>query len=137
MQPADGPTSRYWKKRLIVGFLILVSLAVYGIWTLNFVSGSVQLGETFAPTTTRSLPFLHYLAEFLMATVTLIGAIALARNAPWASGVTLLGLGMFIYSAINSLGWAVVNDQVQGIPMFVTLIAALIIAPYLIRRALP
>lgn len=136
MPPQNDPTpaSTRWAERLTVGFLILISLAVYLIWGLNFATGVVSLGGTFLPTTERSLPILHYLAEFLMATVTLIGAIGLARRAAWATGVTLLGLGMFIYSAINSLGWAIVNDRTQGIPMLITLIAALFIAPYLVRR---
>ena len=49
-------------------------------------------------------------------------------------GVTLVGLGMFTYSVINALGWAVINDPVQGIPMILTVVLAVFAVPHLIRR---
>jgi len=45
-----------------------------------------------------------------------------------------VGLGMFGYSAINSLGWAVVNDMRQGIPMIVAAVAVLAAVPYLLQQ---
>ncbi|MBS3750760.1 MAG: hypothetical protein KGY39_04540, partial [Anaerolineales bacterium] len=55
----------------------------------------------------------------------------------WGAGVFLLGVGMFSYSALNSLGWAVVNDPLQGLPMGLTLIAGLFAIPSFFEFSLP
>jgi hypothetical protein len=83
------------------------------------------------------LPLFHYIAEFLMATTTLVGVLGLWRGATWGRGGSLVGLGMFGYSAMNSLVGAVVNGRVQGIPMVVAAVAVLIAVPFLRHNGQP
>lgn len=74
-----------------------------------------------------------------MATITLVGLWARWTARSWGRGVLLFGLGMLGYSALNSLGWAVHNDVATAVPMVVTLVLALALAPVLLRstRRLP
>jgi hypothetical protein len=113
--------------------LVVLSLAIYVIWALNLAAGAFSEG-ILVPDTSTGLPIFHLTAEFLMVTVTLIGAVGLCTGTRWGRGVTLVGLGMFTYAAINALGWAVVNDPVQGIPMVLTVVLAVFAVPHLIRR---
>lgn len=119
---------------ILMGVFTLLSLAVYAIWLANFASGTASIDQALTPMSETGLPIFHYVAEFLMATVTLTGVFGLWRRTGWGRGVTLVGLGMFGYSAINSLGWAVVNDMRQGIPMIVAAVAVLAAVPYLLQQ---
>ncbi|MBS3754050.1 MAG: hypothetical protein KGY46_11795 [Anaerolineales bacterium] len=116
-----------FSKQIIPGFFVLDSLAVLGLWAMNLSQGAFAQG-IWTPQAETSLPVMHLAAEFLMASVTLTGAVGMWSGKRWGAGVFLLGVGMFSYSALNSLGWAVVNDPVQGIPMGLTLIAVLVAA---------
>jgi hypothetical protein len=108
-------------------------VSIYTIWALNLATGVFSEG-ILVPGTSTGLPIFHLTAEFLMATLTLTGAVGLWRRTRWGGGVTLVGLGMFTYSAINALGWAVINDPAQGIPMLLTIVMAVFAVPHLIRR---
>jgi uncharacterized membrane protein len=121
-------------RTILIGFFTLLSLAVYAIWLANFASGTASIAQALTPTSETGLPIFHYVAEFLMASVTLIGLFGFWRRTSWGRGVTLVGLGMFGYSALNSLGWAVVNDMAQGIPMIVAAVAVLVAVPYLLQQ---
>lgn len=121
-------------RAIFIGVFTLLSLAVYAIWVANFVTGAASLAHALTPSTETGIPLFHYVAEFLMATITLVGLLGLWRRASWGYGLTLVGLGMFGYSALNALGWAVVNDMRQGIPMIVAIVAVLVAIPYLIRE---
>jgi hypothetical protein len=121
-------------RNILIGFFTLLSLAVYTIWIANFASGAAAIDGALTPAIETSVPVFHYVAELLMATVTLVGVLGLWRRTAWGRGVTLVGLGMFGYSAVNSLGWAVVNDWVQAIPMAIAAVAVLVAVPHLIRQ---
>lgn len=119
-------------KQVLLVLLLIDSLAVFGIWVMNLTGGAFPNG-VFVGQEEISLPILHLIAEFLMAATTLVGVIGIWRRKPWAKGITLLGLGMFTYSAINSMGWAILNDPVQAIPMVVTILVVLAAVPVLIE----
>ncbi len=119
-------------KQVFLVLLLLDSLAVFGIWVMNLTSGAFPNG-VFVGHEEISLPILHLIAEFLMAATTLVGVIGFWRRKPWAKGITLLGLGMFTYSAINSMGWAILNDPVQAVPMVFTILVVLAAFPVLIH----
>lgn len=87
----------------------------------------------FASQQETSMPVFHLVAEALMAIVTLAGVIGVWRGKSWGKGITLFGLGMFTYSAINSFGWAIVNNLTQGVPMLVTVVIAIFGVPILLR----
>jgi len=118
-------------KPLLLLLLGLDSLAVVGLWAVNLSSNAFP-GGVWSAQQESSLPALHLAAEGLMAGVTLAGVLGTWKGAGWGRGILLFGLGMFAYSAVNSLGWAVVNDPGQGIPMLLTLVIIAGAAPSLI-----
>jgi len=119
-------------KNLLLVLLLILSLAIFGIWGVNFAGGAFSEG-VFVGQPETALPIFHLVAEFLMATLTLVGVIGFWRKKQWAKGLTLFGMGMFTYSAINSMGWAVINDPAQAIPMGITLIIVVAGLPFLIK----
>jgi len=119
-------------KRIILVLLVISSLGVFIIWGMNLTGGAFPEG-VFVGSQETSLPIFHLAVEFLMALVTLVGVIGIWRNKPLGNGLTLFGMGMFTYSAINSMGWTVLNDPIQFIPMVFTLLVVIAALPILIK----
>ena len=113
--------------------LFILSLAVFAIWGMNFAAGAFPNG-IFAGQQETSLPVFHLTAEFLMAGITMAGVIGLWRAQKWGKGLTVFGMGMFTSSAINSMGWAVINDPIQAIPMGITLVVVMAALPLLLKN---
>ena len=120
-------------KRVLIAFLLLDSIAIFGIWAISLTSGAFEEG-LLTYQLQGTVPAGHLVAEFLMAGVTLAEAIGWGVGARWGRGLTLFGLGMFAYSSINSLGWALYNDPAVAIPMVLTLGVAAVAVPYLMRH---
>ena len=120
-------------KKVILILLVIASLGVFIIWGMNLASGAFPQG-IFVGSQETSLPIFHLAAEFLMAVVSLIGVFGIWRRKPWGNGLTLFGMGMFTYSAINSMGWTFLNDPIQSIPMGFTLLVVIAALPMLIWR---
>ncbi|HIQ06804.1 MAG TPA: hypothetical protein EYH31_14185 [Anaerolineae bacterium] len=120
-------------KRVLIAFLLLDSIAIFGIWAISLTSGAFE-ESLLTYQLQGTVPAGHLVAEFLMASVTLAGAIGWGVGARWGRGLTLFGLGMFTYSSINSLGWALYNDPAVAIPMVLTLGVAAVAVPYLMRH---
>lgn len=123
--------SKTWK-RVVLGFYALASLGIFALWTLNLARGAWEQG-IFKYQLTGNIPVFHLTAEFLMALITLAGILGLAANRRWGQLVFVLGIGMFLYSAINSFGWALHNDLAQGIPMILSALFAIPALVYLLR----
>lgn len=119
-------------KNLLLVLLLILSLAIFGIWGVNFAAGAFPDG-VFAGQQETSLPIFHLAAEFLMAALTMVGVFGFWRKKHWAKGLTLFGMGMFTYSAINAMGWALINDPVQAIPMGITLVVVAAGLPFFIK----
>ena len=119
-------------KHFVLFFFLIDSVLIFGLWGVQLSQDAFPRG-VFVPHSEVSLPALHLAAEFLMAGVTLAGIIAIWSGAGWGKGLALFGVGMFTYSAVNSLGWAVVNDPIQGLPMTLTICAAAVAFPLLVR----
>ena len=119
-------------KKTVLILLVIASLSVFIIWGMNLAGGAFAEG-VFVGSQETALPIFHLVAEFFMALVTLIGVFGIWRRKHWGNGLTLFGMGMFTYSAINSMGWTVLNDPVQSIPMGFTLLVVIAALPLLIR----
>jgi hypothetical protein len=119
-------------KQAVLLLLVIASLGVFIIWSMNLAGGAFPEG-IFVGSQETSLPIFHLVAEALMAIVTLIGVIGIWQRKSWGNGLTVFGMGMFTYSAINSMGWTVLNDPIQSIPMGITLIIVIAAMPLLIR----
>ena len=118
---------------ILLILLFILSLAVFAIWGMNFAAGAFPKG-VFVGQQETSLPIFHLTAEFLMAGITIAGVIGLWRAKKWGRGLTIFGMGMFTCSAINSMGWAVINDPIQAIPMGITLVVVMAALPLLLKN---
>jgi hypothetical protein len=119
-------------KKAVLILLVIASLGVFIIWGMNLAGGAFPEG-IFVGSQETSLPIFHLVAEFLMAVVALIGVFGIWRRKSWGNGLTLFGMGMFTYSAINSMGWTILNDPIQSIPMGITLVIVIAAIPLIIR----
>jgi hypothetical protein len=120
-------------RTILLILLFISSLAVFGIWGINLASGAFPDG-LFVGSQETSLPIFHLVAEFLMAAITLIGVSGIMRRKPWGKGITLFGMGMFTYSAVNSMGWTVINDPIQSVPMVITLLVVIAALPLFVSK---
>lgn len=118
VRPAPASGNRL--KELLILLIILNCLWVFIIWPIDLMSGAFMFG-LLTPLSERSIPVFQLAAELLMAVVTLTGTIGWLRSAAWGRSITLFGLGMFCFWAVNSLGWALLNNTVLALPMVVTL----------------
>jgi hypothetical protein len=119
-------------KLLLTGLLLLNCLGIFWIWGTALGEGAFAEG-IFTYQMEGNIPIFHLAAEFGMAILTAIGLIGWWRNRAWGRAILMLGLGMFTYSAINSMGWALVNDFVLVIPMVFTLLLVSVTVPMLFR----
>lgn len=117
--------------QILIALLFLDSVGIFWIWGVALVDGAFQDG-LFAYQE-GNIPIFHLTAEFGMALVTLAGLYGWWHDRSWGRGITLLGMGMFTYSAVNSMGWAIHNDVALAIPMIATLLLVLIAVPMLLR----
>jgi hypothetical protein len=123
-------------ERILLALVAIDCLAVVAIWKANLAGGAFPAG-LFAYQLEGTVPIFHLTAEFLMAGVTVVGLLGLWRRRAWGPVVLLLGLGMFAYSAINALGWALHNDPSTAVPMFATLLLVALLVPTMVRRLAP
>lgn len=96
---------------MVVGFLVLVQ------WAVFLATGNVpQLDD--AP---REIAF-HLAAEVLLAMVLLTGSVGLLRRCRWARIIYPVGLGMVLYSVVNSPGYFAQRSEWALVAMFMVLL---------------
>jgi hypothetical protein len=106
----------------VVAYCLLVGVAVLGLWAMLFVRGQVPEAQT-APWSLAC----HVAAEVLMAVILLVVAWAGWRGYP-APRSAWLGLGMVIYSTINSAGYYAQRRVWGPVALFAVLLAGAVIA---------
>jgi hypothetical protein len=119
-------------KQLLIILLVLSCVGVFAIWMVELAGGAFDEG-IFTYQLQGNIPIFHLIAEYGMAIVLLIGAVGWWQNRGWGRGVTLFGLGMFSYAAINSMGWALHNNVAVALPMVAVLLLAALALPLLLR----
>jgi hypothetical protein len=124
---------RTWVRLILLVLLIADSVAVFEIWAIKLAQGSFRKGLLTCQLQ-GTVPIGNMLGDLLMAATTLVGITGWWARAPWGRGVTLLGLGMFTYASMTSLGHALHDDPVLSIPMILTLLIAVFALPYLLRQ---
>ncbi len=81
-------------------FCLIVGLFIFISWFFFLVTGQVPELAT-EPYAIAA----HLLAEAATAVVLIVAGVGLLRQRSWASPVALVGLGMLIYTVINSSGY--------------------------------
>jgi hypothetical protein len=130
---AKPPDFKYRLKTLLITLLLIECAAVFIIWPFDIATGA-YVGGLFGPMEDEMIPIFGFTADMLMAIVTGLGLIGWLRRAPWGKGITLLGLGMFCYSAINGLGWALLHNWRLALPDILTLILTALALPFLLKK---
>ena len=110
------------KGRSSPGGRLLNSIAIFVLWAVTLAQGQGWERGLFVYQN-GNIPVFHLAAECVMACVTLLGLIAWLRRRSWGPSTALIGAGMFGYSAINSLGWALHNQVALALPMLLSLAA--------------
>lgn len=106
------------------GWLIaFTGLGMIAFWTLQLVVAEIMKDGLWAVEGKAYLLF-HIVAELLAGVTALVGGIGLSLRRPLAMSLCLAGAGGVLYAAVNSAGWAVLNDQVL---VFVLLFCALLV----------
>ena len=99
----------------IVGYYsIFIGIAVIAMWTMILFTQNLPEGKT-------ELTF-HLLSEFIMALLCLISGILILRNKSIGKFLSILGLGMVIYSVLNAAGYYGENNDLQIMIMFIALL---------------
>jgi hypothetical protein len=119
----DGPV------RTVVGwYAILVGIAMGAWWAVELRGGVFD-----RPDRTRAELGLHLAAELLTAAALLAGGVLLlAGHAP---GVALVGLGMLLYTTIQSPGYFLARGERGPLAMFGVLVVATVLAIALLLTA--
>ena len=121
-------------KRAILSFWLLNCLAIFVLWAVTLATGHGWQQGLFAYQN-GNIPIFHLVAELSMAIVTLAGLVGWLRARRWGPPLALLGAGMFGYSAVNSMGWAIHNQPALAIPMGLSLIGLPPLFAQVVRRS--
>jgi hypothetical protein len=104
-------------RTIVAWYAIAVGLLMAGWWTVELRGGALE-----RPDRARVELGLHLLAEFATAAALVAGgALLLATD---AAGLTLVGLGMLLYTVIQSPGYFLARGEREPAAMFAILIAA-------------
>lgn len=98
-------------------FILIVGILMIGQWGFFLAAGQVPELQT-APWEIGH----HISAEMLTALILIAGGIGLLRGARWSKVTALVGLGMVIYSCINSSGYFAQSGQWPFVGMFAVLL---------------
>jgi branched-subunit amino acid permease len=112
---------------------VLNCLALFALWGVSLATGHAWERGLFAYQD-GNVPVFHLVAELSMAVVMLVGLLAWWRRREWGPLLALVAAGMFGYSGVNSMGWALHNDPVLPVPMGLSVIGLAWLFP-LVRRA--
>jgi hypothetical protein len=109
-------------------YAIAVAVLMAGWWTVDLRAGALD-----RPDRTRAEIGLHLAAELTSAAVLAVGGVlALGRG---ATGLLLVGLGMLLYTVIQSPGYFVARREFAPAVMFAVLIAGTSLAIAIVLTA--
>ena len=125
-----------YKNRIVPIFMLLAGIGIAGIWTADIVKGRFSdQGRFFKWREGENMLWPHLFAEFLTAAALITAGIGLFHAKEWALPGSFWSLGALTYTAINSSGWVIAekNRMAYGIPMWISLIGAVISFAILLR----
>ncbi len=117
-------------QRSAAWFAIIVGLAVVGLWIMLLMTGQAIELQT-AP---RQMA-LHLAAEGLMALALMVGGVRCLAGQRWGRTLTLVGLGMMLYSVVASAGYYLQAGQWPMVAMFAALFVGGVLAVRAMRSA--
>lgn len=128
--PAAAETLSLWKHRAAAFIMLVLGMAVAGIWMADIFSGKFAgKGNFFRWREGENMLWPHLVAEYLCALGLMAASLGLFFQLPWAFPLALLSLGALIYSAINSSGWVLAHPSrmTYGVPIWISLVMAVLV----------
>jgi hypothetical protein len=104
-------------RTVVAWYAIAVGLLMAGWWTMDLRAGALD-----RPDRARVELGLHLLAEFATAAALVAGGALLLVTG--TAGLTLVGLGMLLYTVIQSPGYFLARGEREPAVMFAVLVAA-------------
>ncbi|UCE98016.1 MAG: hypothetical protein JSV74_01425 [Dehalococcoidia bacterium] len=110
-------------------YAITVGVAIISQWTISLVKKQVP-GPTAGTVIGRGSTEMrfHYVAEILTAIVLITAGIGLLIDNSWGLATYLIGIGMLIYTVINSPGYFAQQRQWSIVGLFIVLLILAIIS---------
>jgi hypothetical protein len=113
--------------RFIAFYCTAVGILMGIQWLFFLVTGNVSEVQT----EPLSIAF-HLVAEFATASLLLIAGVGLLRSSVWALHMSLIALGMLLYTVINSAGYFAQRAQWEMVAMFSVLLLLTSICLYVL-----
>jgi len=99
--------------RIIGGYTIFIGILVIAMWIMILNGPAISEGKT-------ELGF-HLFSEFLMAIICIVSGLRLFVNKPGAKILNVCGLGMVIYSVLNTAGYYGEKGETAMLLVFIIL----------------
>jgi len=107
---------------LVAVYGILVGLSMIGMWAFLLLTDQVPPSEK-----PWAITF-HLIAEFSTAVLLIVSGVGLWLNSEWAKRLSLISLGMLLYSVVASPGYYAQKNNVPMVVMFFVFIILTVIA---------
>jgi len=101
---------------LVAVYGILVGLSMIGMWAYLLLTDQVPPSEK-----PWAITF-HLIAEFSTAILLIVSGVGLWLNSEWAKRLSLISLGMLLYSVVASPGYYAQKNNLPMVVMFVVFI---------------
>jgi len=101
---------------LVAVYGILVGLSMIGMWASLLLTDQVPASEK-----PWAITF-HLIAEFSTAILLIVSGAGLWLNSEWAKRLSLISLGMLLYSVVVSPGYYAQKNNLPMVAMFVVFI---------------
>jgi len=114
-------------------FAIIVGAGMVAQWAINIVGNRIPRLED-DPVSGRGLfdMIFHWVAEFLTAFVLIAAGVGLILESAWGVSVFLVGIGMLIYTAINSPGFFAQQRKWSMVGMFIVILILAVLSIFLV-----
>lgn len=120
LQRAEDRAAPRWPGVVVA----LLGLGMIAFWTMQLAVESIMAGGLGTAEGDAYLLF-HLIAELLAGATAVLGGTALLLRRQAGVSITLIGAGGVLYAAVNSLGWAVLNDAALVVVFIVSILLVL------------
>jgi hypothetical protein len=108
-------------------YVLMIGLFIMGWWTFSLLKKQVP------ELTTEPIRIsFHLVAEFVTAIILVVGGIALLTDMAWGIKVTLISLGMLLYTVIVSPGYFVQSRQWPMVGIFIVILVLTTVSIFLL-----
>jgi len=108
-------------------YVLMIGLFIMGWWTFSLLKKQVP------ELTTEPIRIsFHLVAEFVTAIILVVGGIALLTDMAWGIKVTLISLGMFLYTIIVSPGYFAQIRQWPMVGIFIVILVLTTVSIFLL-----